>query len=91
MQKMFKEMATAGYSKLMPAIAAGQSQSEFLSLLDYEKNILGLEERMTPLQISSTQSSKNSNITGEEKKVGAPEKDDSEKSEKTIQNKESMS
>ena len=46
---------------------------------------------MTPLQISSTQSSKNSNTTGEEKKVGAPEKDDSEKSEKTIQNKESMS
>lgn len=91
MQKMFKEMATAGYSKLMPAIAAGQSQSEFLSLLDYEKNILGLEEKMTPLQISSTQSSKNSNTTGEEKKVGAPEKDDSEKSEKTIQNRESMS
>ena len=93
MQKVYKEQATAGYSKLMPAIAIGMSQTEFLSMNEYENNILGLNEKMTPLQISSTQSGKNSsnNGTSGEGKVGAPEKDDSEKSEKTIQNKESMS
>ena len=84
----------------MPAISIGMSQTEFLSMNEYENNILGLNEKMTPVQISSTQSAKNSSNnenktttsgTNGEGKVGAPEKDDSEKSEKTIQNKESMS
>lgn len=100
MQKVYKEQATAGYSKLLPAISIGMSQTEFLSMNEYENNILGLNEKMTPVQISSTQSAKNSSNNGNktttsgtnsEGKVGAPEKDDSEKSEKTIQNKESMS
>jgi len=81
-EKMFKELATAGYSKLLPAITSGMSQSEFLSLNEYENKILKLNEKMVPLSISSTQSAG----TG---KVGAPTKDNP--SEKTIQNKESQS
>ena len=62
---------------------------------EYENNILNLNEKMTPVQISSTQSAKNSSNNGDNTstsgKVGAPEKDDGDKSEKTIQNKESQS
>lgn len=87
--KMYKEMANSGYSKMIPAIAAGYNQSEFLSLVDYENDILNLTEKLIPAQISSTQSSKN-NTNNSNNSVGAPEKDDDEKSEKTIQNLESM-
>ena len=89
LQKLYKEMAQAGYSKLLPAIAADMTQTEFISLNEYENNILKLNDKMIPVQISSTQSGKaSSEGTG---KVGAPEKSDDEKAEKTIQNKESMS
>ena len=87
-QKMYKEMASAGYSKLMPAIASGITQTEFLSLNEYENEILNLNEKMIPLQISSTQSSTGAGAS--EKKVGAPPKPDDEKTEKTIKNKESQ-
>ena len=51
---------------------------------------------MQPLQSSNTQSAAdksnaNQQPKGEEKKAGRKEKPDDEKSEKTIQNKESMS
>lgn len=92
--KLYKEFATAGYSKLLPAIALGQSQTDFLSLNEYEDKILNLGEVMKPVQISSTQTAKKEDSTksnGETKKVGKPAKEDGEKSEKTMQNKESMS
>lgn len=89
--KAYKEGATAGYSKLMPAIARGFSQSEFLSMNVFENDILHLSDNMTPLQISSTQSSESSSNSDGEGTIGAPEKPDDEKSEKTLQNKESMS
>ena len=44
-QKVYKEMATLGYSKLLPAIATGTSQSEFISLNEYENNILMMNEK----------------------------------------------
>ena len=84
--KSYKEMAASGYSKILPAIASGVSQSEFLSLMDYESDILNLSEKMVPTQSSNTQSNKAS--TG---KVGAPAKDEGELAEKTIQNRESQS
>lgn len=88
-QKMFKDMATNGYSKLMPAIASGMSQTEFLSLNEYEEKILKLGERLVPVQSSNTQSSKG--VAQTDKKVGAPKKEEDELSEKTIQNQESQS
>lgn len=80
-QKVYKEMATLGYSKLLPAIATGTSQSEFISLNEYENNILMMNEKMVPLKSSNTQSSSDG--------VGAPTKGDGELAEKTIKNKES--
>jgi hypothetical protein len=85
-QKMYKDMATNGYSKILPAIASGMTQTEFLSLNNYEENILNIGEKLIPVQSSNTQSS--SNPKGE---VGAPKKEESELAEKTIQNRESQS
>ena len=79
-------MATNGYSKILPAIASGMTQTEFLSLNYYEENILNIGEKLIPVQSSNTQSSKNQ--SGE---VGAPKKEESELTEKTIQNRESQS
>lgn len=89
-QKMFKDMATNGYSKLLPAITSGLSQTEFLALNHYEEEVLKLSEKLIPVQSSNTLSSKDKpgTTTG---KVGAPEKEEDELSEKTIQNKESQS
>jgi len=79
----------AGYSKLMPAIISGQSQSAFLSLNVYENKILKLNDVMKPLSISSTQSS--STNASEKGSGGAPAKAADEVSDKTIQNQESLS
>lgn len=98
--KMYKEQATLGYSKMLPQIALGQSQSSILATAYFENEILKLSEIMQPLQSSNTQSAAdkkdskdnaNQQPKGEEKKAGRKEKPDDEKSEKTIQNKESMS
>lgn len=98
--KMYKEQATLGYSKMLPQIALGQTQSSILATAYFENEILKLSEIMQPLQSSNTQSAAdkkdskdnaNQQPKGEEKKAGRKEKPDDEKSEKTIQNKESMS
>lgn len=102
LSKMYKEHTQLGYSKMLPQIALGHSQSEILSTATFENEILNLTEIMVPPLMSSTMSSeqvlgKNNQKSGsnpqnqlEEKKNGRPEKEDSEKSEKTIANKESM-
>ena len=101
--KMYKEQAQIGHSKMLPQIALGHSQSFILNTAYFENNILHLTELMLPNLMSSTMSlddllakknqetsNKNQNTSGGQE-VGRPEKSDDQKSEKTIQNKESMS
>ena len=99
---MYKEQVQLGYSKMLPQIALGHSQSSVIANAYFENEIQHLYEMMIPPAMSSTmnaadilgqkQSQKNQNNTsGENKTGGRPEKPDSEKSEKTIQNKESAS
>ena len=103
MAKLFKEFSANGHSKFMPAIALGHAQSSVLNLAYFENEILDLPSLMIPPMMSSTISgqeildmknqrnaNKNENPL-EEKEVGRPTKPDDEKSEKTIQNLESMS
>lgn len=111
LSKMYKEQTQLGYSKMLPQIALGHSQSFILNTAHFENEILHLSEIMIPPLMSSTMSSedvlgksdksgntKSQNKTGaqktaavaEEKKVGRPETPDDKKSDKTIQNKESM-
>lgn len=101
--KMYKEQAQMGYSKMLPQIALGRPQVEIISTLDFENDVLHLAEKMVPPMLSSTMSANavkgNQNNNGnnqnnqqrtESKKTGRPEKEDSQKSDKTIKNRESM-
>lgn len=105
LSKMYKEQTQLGYSKMLPQIALGQSQSFIINSCKFENEVLKLHEIMIPPLMSSTMSSEdvlgrraNSEqnktqkaIGSDEKASGRPEKEDSEKSDKTIANKESMS
>ena len=104
LSKLYKEQTQLGYSKMLPQIALGQSQSSILSNAYFENEVLDLVNLFVPPMMSSTMSGKagqgsDSKDKGgqkavpsaEEKKAGRKEKEDDQKSEKTIQNKESMS
>ena len=103
LSKIYKEQVQLGYSKMLPQIALGHSQSAILNTAYFENEIMHLSEIMIPPMMSSTMSmndlkgkndktsSQKSQQTISDQNTGRPEKPDSEKSEKTIQNKESMS
>ena len=105
LSKMYKEQTQIGYSKMLPQIALGHSQSFILNTAHFENEVLKLNEIMIPPLMSSTMSSEDvlgksnqktttksqNNSESSDKSAGRPEKADDEKSEKTIQNKESMS
>jgi hypothetical protein len=77
MSKLYKEQAALGYSKTLPALALGQSQSNFLAASLFESEVLDLGEFMDPVKMASTQSGK---------QAGRPEKSDDQKSDKTLAN-----
>lgn len=99
--KLYKEQTQLGYSKMLPQIALGQSQSSILANAHFENDILNLVNVFIPPLMSSTMNenilnragggSNSSQKLGEEKKAGRKELENDQKSEKTIQNKESMS
>ena len=106
LSKMYKEQVQLGYSKMLPQIALGHSQSSILNTAHFENEVMHLSEIMIPPLMSSTMSLEDlkgkTNETGTNKTqqktegqstttAGRPEKADDQKSEKTIQNKESMS
>ena len=97
LSKIYKEQASLGQGKVFPQLALGHSQSSILATFTFENDILHLAESMIPPMSSNTMSSnaltgKNTtNKSGEQKTAGRPEKEDSEKSDKTIQNRESES
>ena len=106
LSKLYKEQVQLGYSKMLPEVALGHSQSSILNTAYFENEVMHLSELMIPPLMSSTlnmedikgnsdkTSSSNSQKTGtsgSSGNVGRPEKPDDQKSEKTIQNKESMS
>lgn len=95
MSKLYKEQVALGYSKWLPLVALGKSQSSILATAKFENEVLDLVNIFVPPMSSNTMSSDSlkkggSGKNGEEKKPGRKEKADDEKSEKTIQNKESM-
>jgi hypothetical protein len=101
LSKMYKEQVQIGYSKMLPQIALGHSQSDIVNTAFFENNMLHLSEIMIPPLMSSTMSStdvlgnKSQSSTGknesnvEGNSVGRPEKEESEKSDKTLANEES--
>ena len=100
MAKLYKEQTQLGYSKMLPQIALGQSQSSILANAYFENDILNLVDVFIPPLMSSTmnenilnraRAGKDGAAAGEDNKVGRKEKADDEKAEKTILNKESQS
>jgi hypothetical protein len=85
LSKLYKEQMALGFSKILPQVALGQSQSSILATAYFENEVLNLNELFTPPASSATTSG------GAAGDPGRPEKPDEEKSDKTIQNRESMS
>jgi hypothetical protein len=57
MAKLYKEQTQLGYSKMLPQIALGQSQSSILANAYFENNILDLVNVFIPPLMSSTMNS----------------------------------
>lgn len=102
LSKLYKEQTQIGYSKILPQIALGHSQSFILNTAHFENELLNLAEIMIPPMMSSTMNGKvlgnsgqgnksNQQISTSDKQIGRPEKPDDQKATKTIQNKEAMS
>lgn len=103
MSKLYKEQTQIGNSKILPQVALGHSQSSIIATATFENNILHLADIMIPPMSSNTMSSStksaaasssgnsttNSSST-EQGTAGRPEKENDQKSEKTIANRESM-
>ena len=106
MAKLYKEQTQMGYAKILPQIALGQSQSSILANAYWENDVLDLVSVFVPPLTSNTMNAdalamRNGNKHGTGNKssgaesdgqegVGRPEKEDNEKSDKTIANRESM-
>lgn len=82
MMNNYLKLASSGYSFILPALACGISQKELGSLKDLENDVLKLQDKLLPLTTSYTQS-------GSEDSGGRPQKEDLQKTEKTIENIES--
>ena len=76
------KLANGGYSFLLPAIALGLTQKTLGEVKDLEEDLLGLYEKLRPLQTAWTQSGNEG--------AGRPPLDDDEKSDKTIANEKSL-
>lgn len=97
--KMYKEETQLGFSKLLPQVALGMTQSDIIAIALFENDMMELNELFVPPQMSSTMSSKDnkaSSTTSNNKSKsqtsdstgGRPELPDDQKTEKTIRNKE---
>lgn len=98
--KLYKEQMQVGFSKMLAQVALGQSQSSILANAYFENDILDLVRVFIPPLMSSTMnaealqqrgntSGSNANSPNSES-GGRPQKPDNEKSDKTIQNRQSM-
>ena len=91
LSKLYKEQTQLGYSKMLPQIALGQTQSAILANAYFENDILDLANVFIPPMMSSTMNSDVlKRLQDGEKATGRPSNEDQGKevTEKTIQNKE---
>ena len=85
-----------GYSKMLPQVALGQTQSSVLANAYFENDILDLVRVFVPPLTSNTMNAealqqrsainRGNSGTNSGEGAGRPEKADNEKSEKTIKN-----
>ena len=77
------KLASSGYSLLLPSLALGFSQKDLGNIKDLENEVLDLDEKLIPPKTSYTQNN-------EQNPGGAPKKEESEKSPKTLENEKSL-
>ena len=99
MAKLYKEQMQVGFSKMLPQVALGQTQSSILAGAYFENDILDLVNVFIPPLMSSTMNADilnrvkggdGSNGKADSEGPGRKELDNDQKSEKTIANRESM-
>ena len=94
LSKSYKDLTSLGFSKLLPQVALGQSQSAVLMTAFLENDYLDLNSVFVAPQLSSTISSSDTGSTsnGDSEaptdEGGRPELDGDQKSDKTIANEE---
>ena len=102
--KLYKEQVQIGYSKMLPQIAMGHSQSAIINSAYFENEVLNLSAIMIPPLMSSTLSGEDvlgkndktnasktqKTLDTSDNKGGREELPDDQKSDKTIKNRESM-
>lgn len=76
------KLASSGYSLILPMLGLGFTQNDLSNIKELENELLQLTDKLIPLKTSYTQSG---NDEG-----GAPEKKVEEKSEKTLENLETL-
>ena len=57
LSKLYKEQTSIGYSKMLPQIALGHSQSSILNSITFENDYLDLISKMIPPMSSNTMNS----------------------------------
>lgn len=90
----YKEMTAIGFSKLLPQVALGQSQSSVIMTAYFENNLLHLNDIFVPPASSATTSGNSDGATSEkvvesQDEGGRPALDDDDKTDKTISNQSS--
>jgi len=104
LSKMYLDEMRTGYGKMFAQIALGHSQNSIMSTAYFENSVLGLSEVMIPPMMSSTIGSEdiqnlgkinksangNQHTNTEESTGGRPKKEETQVSDKTIANRESM-
>lgn len=104
MSKLYKEQMQIGFSKFLPQVALGQSQSSIMANAYFENDILDLVNVFIPPLMSSTmnadalnrkdiglnQGKNGAGVDEGDGQRGRKEKPDDQKSDKTIANRESM-
>lgn len=70
LSKMYKEQVQIGYSKILPQIALGHSQSSIIHTAYFENEVLNLSEIMVPPLMSSTMNADTLRALGEKKQSG---------------------
>jgi len=90
----YKDLTSIGFSKLLPMVALGHSQSSVIATAVFENKLMDLNSLFVPPQSSATMTGDDSSSTGNNNpssdKGGRPEAPDDEKSDKTIANREAM-
>ena len=78
------KLANSGYSYLVPAIAMGLTQKNFVGLKELENDVLKLGELMKPLSSAFTQTAEGQEVKkSESEEGGRPQKEQEEKTEET--------